>query len=56
VGFREFKAQCVFQHWEEEFRVELEEEQHIIAALITKVGFRAQQICNTRESKAQSVL
>ncbi len=33
---------------EEEFRAELEEKQHIIAALNTKVGFR--------ESKAQSVL
>jgi hypothetical protein len=33
---------------EEEFRAELEEKQHIIVALNTKVGFR--------ESKAQSVL
>jgi hypothetical protein len=30
---------------EEEFRADLEEKQHIIAAFNTKVGFRAQQIC-----------
>jgi hypothetical protein len=37
---RESRAQSVLQHLEEEFRAELEEKQHIIAALNTKVGFR----------------
>jgi hypothetical protein len=31
-------AQSILQHLEEEFRAELEEKQHIFAALNTKVG------------------
>ncbi len=48
IDISESRAQSVLQQMEEEFRAELEEKQHIIAALNTKVGFR--------ESKAQSVL
>ncbi len=35
---RESRAQSVLQHLKGEFRAELEEKQHIIAALNTKVG------------------